>query len=183
MLTPVAVFLMLLPLAGLTRSDEQAKGTSFSAAVDSKQFEPAPDQLYRGLVTNKNGSLDGRVPARTVISIVVNGLSYNAAEGRLFNEAIQFEMNYLPSVTGEPTYYAVAMQFVSANYFMLRENSKLKITSFEWESDKKHFLLSADFDCTMRSWGYPADNKKDVRLIGSLKNVRVTVPSWLNSKN
>jgi hypothetical protein len=83
---------------------------------------------------------------------------------------------------GEPSGYAIALQFSGTNYFMLTEGSKLEITKFEWESDRKHFNLSADFNCKLRSFGYPNDGKKDVMLKGRMSDIRITVPSWIANK-
>jgi len=179
------VFVILL-LGSLSLSSfqeaEKDKGT-FSATVDGKVFQLREDQLFRGLVMNKNGTIDGRVPARTVISATFNGPSYDMSQDRLFNETMQFEINYEADKTGEPVMYAVAMQYESGNYYSLKENSKLILTQFEWETDKKHFRISADFNCKLRSWGAPADGKKDITIKGKMSNIRVTVPSWITAKN
>ncbi|HRG90565.1 MAG TPA: hypothetical protein PLW44_16195 [Chitinophagales bacterium] len=162
------------------RADE---ATSFSATLDGKVYQLKQDQLLRGVVINKTGSMDGRTPTRTLISATFNGPSYDAAEGRLFNENIQFEILYEADKTGEPAYYLVGMQYESGNYHNIKEQSKLTITKFEWESDKKHFNLSADFNCKLRSWGAPTDGKKDILLKGKMTNIRITVPSWVTAKN
>lgn len=177
------VILLLFAFTCISFTDGEHSSSFIYATIDGKAFQFRDDQLYRGVVTNKNGSLDGRAPSRTVITTTFNGLSYNAAEGRLFNEAVQFELGYEPEVTGDLKYYGVAVQYLSANYFMLKDYSKLRVTAFEWESDKKHFLISAEYDCKMRSWGYPTDGKEDVNLKGKFTNIRITVPSWLNAKN
>lgn len=178
-LTALFFLFVCLSLASF-QEDDKAR---FSATVNGKMFQLREDQLFRGLVMNKNGSLDGRIPNHTVISTTFNGPSYDMSEGRLFNETIQFEINYEADKTGEPTYYAVAMQYESGNYYSLKEQSKINITQFEWESDKKHFHISADFNCKLRSWGAPGDGKKDIALKGQMSNIRVTVPSWITAKN
>lgn len=165
------------------QEDEQTYRGSFTATIDGKNFQIQEDQLFRGLLMNKNASMDGRIPARTVISAMFNGQSYNLSEEKLFTESIQFEMGYEDGKTGQPAYYALAMQFQSDKYYLLKDQSKMNISQFSWESDKKHFRISADFDCKMRSWGYPADGIKDVSLKGKMNNIRITVPSWLVAKN
>ncbi len=178
-----AVFLLLICLSLSSFQEDRKDKATFHATVDGKTFQLKEDQLFRGIVANKAGSMDGRVPAKTVVSATFNGPSYDASEGRLFNENIQLEMNYEADKIGEPSGYAVAMQYESANYYSVKEQSKLTVTMFEWESDKKHFLISADFNCKLRSWGAPADGKKDMQLKGSMTNIRVTVPSWITAKN
>ena len=176
-------FIFSLVVYLLLTSFQQPDAASFYATVDGKVFQLQEDQLFRGLVMNKAGSMDGRIPTRAVISTSFNGPSYDMSKDRLFNENIQFEMKYEPDKTGEPEMYAVAMQYESANYFIVKEQSKITITQFDWESDKKHFRLSADFNCKLRSSGAPADGKKDIALKGKMNNIRVTVPSWIQAKN
>jgi hypothetical protein len=127
--------------------------------------------------------MDGRTPGSTVISFTVYGPSYDKADGHPFNESIQVEMSYEPEKLGEPATYVLGLQFESTDYSMLKEQTKLRITQFNWEPDHKHFRMAADFDSKMRSWGYPNDKKSDVSLRGQMSNIRVTVPSWLAAKN
>ena len=178
-----SVSLLVLLFASFSTIQDEANKVSFNTEVDGKPFELREDQLFRGLVVIKTGSLDGRMPTRTVINNTFNGLSYNASEGRLFNETLQFEIGYEPEKIGEPSYYAAALQYKSGNYYLLKETSKLSVTQFIWEDDKKHFLLGADYTCQLRSWGAPDDGKKDVSVSGSFTNIRITVPSWVTVKN
>ena len=147
--------------------------------ADGRMFKLQEGQLFRGILVNKTGSIDGRTPARTVISTTFNGTSYDKPDKTSFTESVAFEMSYEDSKLGEPEKFSVALQYNSTDYNMIKEKSKVKITQFTWEADHKHFRLSADFDCLMRSWGYPSDNKKDVPLKGHMTNIRVTVPSWV----
>lgn len=159
--------------------DEKTVG-SFTATIDNKAFKLREDQLYRGLLMTKSASMDGRTPSRTVINTTFNGSSYDLDTGHSFSETVQFEIGYEGEKTGEPSNYAVALQYNSTNYFMIPDGSKISITQFSWESDKKHFMMSAEFNCKMRSFGYPADNKPDVTLKGKMNDIRITVPSWIH---
>jgi hypothetical protein len=177
---------LLLSVFIIACSFKQEDGTykgSFTATLDGKPFQVQEDQLFRGLLTNKAASMDGKVPARTVISTVFNGPSYNLSEEKIFTENIQFEIAYETDKLGQPSYYALAMQHASSKYYLLKEQSKLTITQFSWESDKKHFRISADYDCKLRSWDHPKDGKKDIALKGKMSDIRITVPSWLTAKN
>lgn len=156
---------------------------SFFATLDGKPFQIQEDQLFRGLLMNKSVSAGGKTQTRTVISTTINGQSYDISPDKLFTESLQFEINYENEKIGVPSYYAAALQFQSAKYYLVKEQSKFTITQFNWETDKKYFRISADFDCKMRSWGYPTDGIKDVNLKGNLSNLRITVPSWLATKN
>ncbi len=178
--TLIILFLAIAALCFKSGDDDASKDKgSFFATVDGKMFKLRDGELFRGILISKSASMDGRTPARTVISTTFNGLTYDKSDKTPFNESVSFEMSYEDSKTGEPTTYSSALQFTSTDYSMVKEKSKIKITQFTWETDHKHFRMSADFDCTMRSWGYPADNKKDVNLKGHMTNIRITVPSWV----
>lgn len=160
--------------------DEQQKAKgSFFATIDGKMFKLRDDQLFRGILERKSASMDGRTPPRTVINTAFNGLTYDKADKTSFSESIAFEISYEDSKTGTPVAYSVALQYNSTDYSIVKDLSKMNITEFTWEADHKHFHLSGDFDCKMRSWGYPSDNKKDVNLKGHMSNIRITVPSWI----
>ena len=161
--------------------DDLAKDKgSFSATVDGRGFQLREDQLLKGVLISKSGSMDGRTAARTVISATIQGKSYDKSDGKPFNEAVQIETSYEIDKIGNPALFSVALSYLSTEYSMVKDQSHFKITQFTWEAEHKHFRLSADFDCKMRSWGYPGDGKKDVTLKGKMSNVRITVPSWLN---
>jgi hypothetical protein len=164
------------------RQDEDGTGI-FNVTIDGSPFPVQQDQLLRGLLMNKPASMDGKVPARTVISATFNGPSYNLTEEKLFTESVQLEMAYETDKVGQPAFYALAVQYKSGKYYLLKDQSKLTITQFTWESDKKHFRISADLDCKLRSWEHPKDGKKDISLKGKMTNIRITVPSWLAVKN
>jgi len=177
------LFLALTGLCFRTAEDDQQKDKgSFYATVDGKMFKVREDQLFRGILVSKSASMDGRTPSRTVISTTFNGATYDKADKTPFTESVAFEMSYEESKLGPPAIFSIALQVNSTDYSMVKETSKIKITDFVWEADHKHFHLSADFDCQMRSWGYPSDNKKDVNLKGHMTNIRITVPSWLAGK-
>jgi hypothetical protein len=157
------------------------ENASFNATVNGSYFELSNEQLYRGLLVSRAASMDGKIPSRTVISTSFFGPA-NGADGRLIADNIQFEIGYNPDKTRAPDNYVVTMQYKNANYYMVKESSKLNVSSFEWESDRKHFVMSADFECKMRSFGHPSDGRRDVALRGKMANIRVTVPSWLAAK-
>lgn len=156
------------------------ESAAFSATVNGTYFELSNEQLYRGLLVNRAASMDGKIPSRTVISTSFTGVGNG--EGRLVSDNIQFEIGYKPDKTGAPENCVVTMQYKNMNYHMVKELSKMNITSFMWEHDRKHFIVSVDFDCKMRSFGHPTDGVKDIALRGKMANIRITVPSWLAAK-
>ena len=53
----------------------------------------------------------------------------------------------------------------------------------EWSSDKRSFILSADFDTKMKSWGSPAQASQTLRVKGKMEDIVISVPSWIMIKN
>ena len=175
------LFSALFLVSSFKLEEDQVKDKgSFAATVDGRGFQLREDQLLKGVLISKSGSMDGRTPARTVISATIKGKSYDKSDGKPFNESVQIETSYEIDKIGNPELFSVALAYQSTEYSMVKEQSHFKITQFTWEDEHKHFRLSADFDCKMRSWGYPADGKKDINLKGKMSNVRITVPSWIN---
>ena len=182
----VAILLVFIlsSFAPSTRLDDDDNAKAiFTATIDGKAFKLREDQLLRGLLAGKPASMDGKTEARTVISASFEGPTYDLADGHAYTETVQFEIAFEPEKLGPSPQSAVALKYKSSNYYMVKDDSKLNISKFEWETDKKHFRLSADYDCKLRSWGYPADGKPDVDVKGRLSNIRITVPSWLVVKN
>lgn len=180
-------FILLLGLGSTTTSFVKRdtfgewQGTLL-ATINGEPFALRQDQYYTGMLLTKEGSMDGRIPPRTVINSTFYGPSYLLIGNRTFDENIALEVAYDCDKKCTGSQFAFALQHDSTNYYMVREQSKFTVTQFVCEADKRHFRLSADFDCRMRSWGYPADNKPDVLLQGSLINLRITIPGWFASR-
>jgi len=178
----VLLFLCIALFCTSFRPGDEAKDKgSFTATIDGEHFQ-CESQMLRGILVNKEASMDGRTPARTVISTNFKGPAYNMDAGRMFAESVEFEITYKDQKTGPAADYVVVLQYKSTNYFLVKEQSKMNIGQLSWDADKKHFWLAADFDCKMRSMGYPNDGKKDVSLKGSMTDIRITVPSWIAAK-
>ncbi|MDB5283003.1 MAG: hypothetical protein JWO06_2078 [Bacteroidota bacterium] len=166
-------------ITGFTyRIDEGYKANisgPFIASISGDIF-PAQEGHLNASLVNQPPSLDGRRPARKVISVFMNGTPYLNAQGRPFNQNILLEINFDEAMPEEPSVYAVSMQYRSVVYSVIKQNGDIKISGFAWEPDHKHFHLSVEFNCLMRSWGYPVDNQPDVTLQGYVKDVTIACP-------
>ncbi|MCW5909189.1 MAG: hypothetical protein KIS94_15090 [Chitinophagales bacterium] len=186
MKTPKLIVLLtaVLSLCSFTigNPEDLERNASFSATINGTPFKLRDDQLFRGVLVNRAGSMDGRVPARTVINTVFNGSSGTTSANALFSESIQFETGYAPDKTGEPAYYNISMFCQSKTYYVMKEQSKVTITHFTWETDRKHFLVSVEFDCKMKSYEN-AEKANEITLKGKMQNIRITVPGWLAAQN
>lgn len=175
------LLLILLAVSSFSfRQEETADKGAFVATVDGEAFR-CQNKMFRGILVTKDASMDGRSPARNVISTNFKGPSYDN-NGSTFAEAVEIEINQRDSKVGPAGDYNIVLQYKNTNYYLLKEQSKLNITQLNYEADKKHFWMNAEFDCKMRSMGYPNDNKKDVSLKGRMTDIRVTVPSWIAAK-
>jgi hypothetical protein len=153
----------------------------FKATLNGAAFKVRDDQIYRGVLINRAGSMDGKIPARTMMNVVFNGPTQEH-EGKPIAESLQFEIAYVPEKTGDVRTFTIAAQHNQSNYFLVKEESKLTITGFEWEEGKKHFVMSAEFNCKMRSYSNPTDGTKDLAVKGTMQNIRITVPSWVENR-
>lgn len=156
----------------------------FMAEVNGTPFQfrsywPVSTQLLR-----QQGSMDGRMPERKVISIMFNGNSYvDSATGRQINESVQLEINYENEKLGEPSVYTVSMQYETGVYSIIKGSGSLVVTSFKWEPDMRSFRISADVNCSVHKWGDFSDDSNQRHLKVHLENALVSVPGWLLSKN
>ena len=176
------LLLILTSFSFKQAGDQVTDKGSFSASIDGSPFA-GDNKLLRGILVNKEASMDGRSPARTVISTNFKGPVYTGKDGRPFTESIEFEIGYKNQGIGPASSYEIVLQYQSTSYYMLKDQSKLNIAQMNWDADKKHFWLSGDFDCKMRSMAYPTDGKKDVSLKGRMTDIRITVPSCIAAKN
>ena len=158
-------------------------GECFMATVDGEVFHFRDYVPINALLINHQGPMDGKNPAKKIIYITLSGTTYNIDSGRFFDQAIQLELNYDQNTIEQPTLSNIYMHFKSTVYGMIPTEDVLHITKFAWEPDHKSFRIWADFECPMRSWGYPNDGKKDVQLDGALSNILVHIPPWLMASN
>jgi hypothetical protein len=169
--------------SSFTPNDDETKPKgSFYATLDGKTFQLKNDELFRGLLITKPGTMDGRLPARIVISANFNANPDDNDVQKIFPQSIQVEIDYASEKTSTPANYSLNLKCQLTDYYSLQTQSKLSATQLSWDADRKHFYISADFDCKMRSLGYPADGKSDISLKGRMANIRITVPTTLAQK-
>lgn len=69
------------------------------------------------------------------------------------------------------------------DYYQIPELTKFVVKNITWSDDRREFIMSADFDCRMRRWGFPAESQLVVRLKGRMVNINVTAPAWIKIKD
>lgn len=175
--------LLFAPIQEPALLQEQEDRGYIRASVSGAPYHVREDQYLRGLLLTKVGSVDGRVPNKSYVGLTAYG--NNMEEGaKYFEEKIMLEFDFNANTTlGEQSGYSIGLRYKGSDYYVLADQPQhFTITNITWEEDKKHFRVSANFECKMRTWGYPSDGKPDATFKGSIENIRVTVPSWLASK-
>ncbi len=179
------ILILLLPVFTFQSSFAQnvcVDGQCLSASLNDTSFQFREYWPINASLSRQQGSMNGKKPNRTIISMVLNGTSYTQSNGKQFCEGIQLEIAYEEGkLATEPT-YTVYLQYQSGLYTVNTEEGTLKVTSFVIEPDKRSFRLSAELDCSMRSWCYPVDNKEALQLKATFSNMLITVPEWLVAK-
>ncbi|HLP50474.1 MAG TPA: hypothetical protein VK154_06285 [Chitinophagales bacterium] len=176
-------FLFLLATSYLLKGQDLCfEQQCFSATVNGTPFVFREYWPISASLIRQQGSMDGRAPQRNIISIFLTGLSYTDINGKQFDEAIQFEIEYEDIKQGEPKVYTVSLHYKSGLYSVLRQQGSLIITDLRPEPGKQAFRISAEFNCAMHSWASPYESREDAMLQGKLTNVLVNVPGWLVSK-
>ena len=157
-------------------------GSCYGASVDNEIFEIRKYSPFVASVNAQPCSLDGRIPAKTVISLILDGKSYTGTDGSTFNETVALELTFADPMLPDTKLSSASLLRNSTVYAMVKgESSNITITDFVWSSDHKSFNFSVDFDCVMRCWAHATTGQADVTLKGEMSKIRVTVPGWMTA--
>ena len=157
-------------------------GSCYGASVDNEIFEVRDYFPFVANVIAQPSSLDGRAPARTVISLTLDGKSYTGKDGSAFNETVQLELTFADPMLPDTKLLSASLLHNSTVYAMVKGNSSnITISDLVWSSDHRSFILSVNFDCIMRCWEHASTGKKDVILKSEMSKIQVTVPGWITA--
>ena len=156
-------------------------GSCYGASVDNEVFEIRNYSPFVANVIVQPSSLDGRAPAKTVISLILDGKSYTGKDGSAFNETVQLELTFAGPMLPDTKLSSASLLHNSTVYAMVKgDSSNIIIKDFIWSSDRS-FTFSVNFDCIMRCWEHASTGKKDVTLKGEMSKIQVTVPGWITA--
>lgn len=181
----VSAVLMLTASFKKQAIDERYSNSGyFMAIVGGGMFELRDADKYRAEMRTKTASMNNRTSEinRSATSITFYGNSFKDAEGNSFDETLSFEYALNNGNTGVVNDLKVDLNYDKYNYYQIPEKTKFTVTKLDWSADHKTCLVTADFDCKMRRWGFPVDDQLVVRLKGRMVNINVTVPPWIASK-
>ncbi|MFN8288108.1 MAG: hypothetical protein U0V74_15235 [Chitinophagales bacterium] len=174
----LSLFLSLLSLCSF--AEDATAPAWFTVTINGEPLI-APQHEAQAMLITQSGSMDGRMPKRTVLSNTLQGKPYTINNTEV-TDNISLEMVYNGPNTSSCKDYNVFMQYRETNYYMLRDSCQFNVLYFSWQPEKQCFIISLQFDCVMRSWGYPMDEKQDIHISGQITNLQVSVPSWLAKK-
>ncbi len=157
----------------------------FFAILDGQMFEMRDDDKYRAELVNKTASLNSKTSElnRVATSLIFYGNQFKDENGKPFTESIDFEFSFSEGSTGEPGDLKIELNYDKHTYYQIPEKTRFHISKIEWSDDRRNYLLSADFDCKMRRWGFPAESQPTVRVKGRMVNINVSVPPWVKIKD
>ena len=159
------------------------------AVIDGKVFEPREENKYTAELKNKSGDIfasnNQGASSLTRVTTSVNffGNDFKDDDNNVFTESLGFEYNFNEGAMGIATGEKLVLNYNNQKFSSIPGETSFKITKLEWSSDRRYFVMSADFDCKMRGWGIPASNQPLVKVKGKVENITVTVPSWIVLKS
>jgi hypothetical protein len=165
-----------LAVATITESDHCfTDGKCYSAFIDNQSFALKGYRPVSAVLVDEPLALNEEAGARSVIDITIGGKSDITDSTNLQNETIRLRLALVEPISPGPGICSVTLNHKTKAYTMVKgDASNVEVTDFIWSMDRKSFILSIEFNCTMRSSGFPADGQRDVNLKGKLVRVRVT---------
>jgi hypothetical protein len=161
-----------------------ANGECFSALVDNTKFQVKGFRPISATLVAGPSAPDVDMGARTIVNIAMGGKGDAANDDSMLHETIQLQLVLTEPISPGAAVCKVLLNHQSVAYAMVKgDASNVEVTDFIWSMDRKSFMLSLKFNCTMRSLGFPADGKKEVNLKGQIVRVQVVSPNVIAASN
>lgn len=167
---------MVLLVAGLcsfTRIDTADKANNIFYASINGELYHMRDMPYLEFAEPNSASIGAT--GASIVKINFPGPSYVSRQGKPFNENLQLMLGYNGQALD--TNYFVTMQYQGEYYYVLKDQSKLNIETFEYTQGSNHGVVSGNFECTMRCYNYKLNGKKDIKVSGKMQNLRIGTPN------
>lgn len=164
--------LMSLLVAGLcsfTYRDNGEKANNIFYASINGEIYHTRDVPYMEIAEPSSASI-GNTNA-SIVKINFPGPTYVSRQGKQFNENLQLMLGYNGQALD--TNYFMTMQYQGEYYYVLKEQSKVNIETFDFSQGSSHGLVTGNFECTMRCYNYKLNGKKDIKLSGRMQNLRI----------
>ena len=188
------IFLLSIIVAGssfkLKRAHvEQFKNDGYlMAVIDGRTFEARDENKYTAELMNKSADASTLVPTGgkiTRVATTVNfyGSDFKDDDNNTFTESLGFEYAFSEGSLGEVADQKMVLNYNNQRFISIPAETKIKVNKISWSADKRYFILSADFDSKMKSWGSPAQAQQTLRVKGRMEDIMITVPAWIVIKN
>ena len=157
----------------------------FFAILNGNMFEMRDEDKYRAELVNKTKDINNNKSSelnRIATSLIFYGNNFRDDNKKLFDEKVEFEYSFAEGELGEPKDLKIEVNYDKHTYYQ-EPNARFRITKFDWSKDRSMYMMSADFDCKMRRWGFPIESQPVVRMKGRMVNVLVSVGAWVKIKD
>jgi len=168
---------------------EQFKNDGYvQVIVDGRILDLRDDNKYTADLVNKSSDLPFNNTPGAKITRVANSLNFYGADfrdedGNTFTEGINFEYTFAEGALGDAADGRITLNYNNQRFNNIAGETKFRITKIQWSSDRRYFVMDAEFECKMRRWGKPLAAQPMLKIKGQLENITVTVPSWVVLKN
>lgn len=159
------------------------------AVIDGRVFDTREENKYTAELKNKSGdifaSADQKASTLTKVtnSLQFFGTDFKDDDNNVFTESLGIEYTFNEGVMGLQTDQKITLNYDNQKFANIPGETEFKVTKLEWSTDRRYFVMSADFECKMRRWGVPMAAQPIVKIKGKVENINVTVPSWIVLKN
>jgi len=150
----------------------QSTSGSCVALLDNKSIELSDLKPITASVSEPAIITDGS--AKTVVNLAVAGKG---------GETIKLGLALTEPLSPGSVSSNVLLYRNGATYTMEKGNSNVEVTDLIWSRDRKSFIISVNFNCTMHSTVFPEDGKRTLNLKGKVLRVKVMVPGAPSASN
>lgn len=180
----LSIFLLTTSLKNEGNDERYSNSGYFMAIVGSNLFELRDNNKYRADMRTKSASLNNQTTefSRSTTALIFYGNNFTDSLGNSFDETVSIEYSLDNDELGEVNDLKIELNYDQHNYYHLPDKTIFKVTQVDWSADHKNCLVTADFDCRLRRWGFPANEQPIIRLKGKMVAINVTVPPWISAK-
>jgi hypothetical protein len=111
------------------------------------------------------------------------GNDFRDDDDNTFTESLGFEYTFNEGSVGDVADQRIILNYNNQKFTSIPSETKIKVSKIQWSADRRYFIMSADFDTKMKSWGAPGQAHQTISVKGKMADIMVSVPSWIILKN
>ena len=148
------------------------EGKNYTAFIDNQSLALNGYRPVNAVLVDEPSLGDA---ARTVVDITINGREDRKEGEKPLDETVKLRLALVEPISPESAICSVTLDHKGTTYTMVKgDASNVEVTDFVWSMDRKSFILSVQYNCTMHSLGSANDGASDLHLKGKLLRVHVT---------